>query len=257
MEHARYTKAEKGKGKAQETQDQPQTPTSRQPSSSIRTELFPFSPTSPVQGARLPMNRRLPVRPTPCSPRLLPAFNPEPIPKQHIINPRASSESIAESMTKEFKYNPDDKTPPERRMKAVAEAVTSIREGDPSSTSPCKREPISQVVVPAAKPDVDQPEAEQKLEQARAQAGLEKAEVLKLDEPPASHALDVTAKLVGMETILTTNIVIPGTANNSTDAVCGRNTLARRNLLRTDESILVDDSLDEDDGPAACSLKTH
>jgi len=276
MEHARYTKVEKvsaieytassrthaddlqGKGKAQETQDQPQTPTSRRPSSSIRTEPLPSSPTSPVQGARLAMNRRLPVRPTPSSPRLLPAFKPEPIPKQQVINPRASSHPITESMTKEFKYNPDDKTPPKRRMKAVAEAVTAIMEGDPgpSSTSPSKREPVTQGVVPTAKLDVNQQEAQQKLEQARAQAGLGKAEALRSEEPPASYALDVTAKLTDMEAILTTNRVILETADNSTDPVSGRNTLARRNLLRTDESILGDDSSDEDDGPAAYFLKS-
>ena len=204
------------------------------------------------------MNRRLPVRPTPSSPRLLAAFNPEPIPKHQVIDPRSSSEYIAESMTKEFKYDPDDKTPPKRRMKAVAETVISMMEGDPgpSSTSLGRPEPIARVTVPAAMLEVDQQEAQQKLEQARAQAGLEKAEVLKSEEPLALHELDVTAKLANMEAIITANRVILGTADDSKDAVPDRNTLARRNLLRTDETNLDDDRTEEDDGPAAYFLNS-
>lgn len=164
-------------------------------------------------------------------------------------------------MTKEFKYNPDDKIPPKRRMKAVAEAVAFTVKGDPgpASTAPCMRMPVALVAVPAFALDVDQEEAQQKLGQARAQADLEKSETLKSEgscaTSSASHAPEVTAELADME-ILTANRVTLGTAHSSVNAVYGRNTLARRNLLRTDNASLGDDSSDDDDGPAACFLKS-
>ncbi|KAJ4400034.1 hypothetical protein N0V91_009009 [Didymella pomorum] len=254
MAPARYTTAEKGKGKAQETQDLPQTPSS----SNIRTGPFPSSPTSPVQGARLPMNWRLPVRPPTSSPRLLPAFSPEPIPKQQVINPRSSSEYIADSTTQKLKYDLDDRNPPKRRMKAVVEAVASTIEGDPGppSTLPCKRQPLAEVAVPADKLEVDKQETQQKLEQARAQAGLEKAEALTPEKPPAPSELDITAKLSHMDPVITANRVILGTADDSMDAVPDHDTPTRRDLVRTDEVVLGDDSSEEDGGPAACFLKS-
>lgn len=81
MEPLRYTTAEKvstarnmttprtpsddlqGKDKAKEFQDDPEISTSMQRSSAFRsTESLPSPPTTPVQGARLPMNKRFPVR---------------------------------------------------------------------------------------------------------------------------------------------------------------------------------------------------
>lgn len=165
-------------------------------------------------------------------------------------------------MTREFEYNPGDTILPKRRIKPVATAIPSMTEGitGPSSITPSKHTPAPYVAVPEFKPDVDQQEAQNNLGQARVQADLEKGETSKSEGPlatsPASHALEITTRLVHMETIFTANRVALGAADNSVGAVCGRNTLARRNLLRTGETILGDDSPDEDNVPAVCLLNS-
>lgn len=208
------------------------------------------------------MNRRFPVCPYPPAPRLLPAIDQEPIEKQQVINPIASSESIAESITKEFKYDPDDKTPPKRRMKAAAEAVNTMIDGDSgqSSATPCHSMPVAHVAIPASRLDLDHEKAQRKLEQARAQAGLEKIETSSPEGtsavPSTLCALDVAARLADMEVILIANKATLETASDSVDVVHCRTTLTRRNLLRTDEAVLGDESLDEEDGPAAYFVKS-
>ncbi|KAF3044609.1 hypothetical protein E8E12_002992 [Didymella heteroderae] len=161
MEPAIYTSVEKGEAKAQEPRDEPETPKSKQSSSAIRTGSLPSPPTSPVQGARLPMSRRFPVHPTLSSPpsspakeseitkpsartdqtlsllsqRFLTGLNLEAVSNQHVVGHTASGDSIAESMTKAFKYDPEDKTPSKRRMKAHTEPSSNGR-GDDVAGSP-------------------------------------------------------------------------------------------------------------------------
>lgn len=206
------------------------------------------------------MYMRFPVRPTSCSPQLLPAFSQESTP-QHSNNPRASSESVAESMIREFKYDPEDKTPPKRRMKAAAGAIASMVEGNPgpSSTAPGKRKTVTDVAVSTLELDIDQQEAQQEVDQARAQASVEKGETFKYQGPPTSptpHAQDSTAMLVDTEKILATDRVTLGAADHDVDEVYGRNILVRRNLLRTEEAMSGDDSQNDDYGSAACFLES-
>lgn len=67
--------------------------------------------------------------------QLLSDLEPAPGPSQPIVRTTESTDSIAESMTKEFRYNPSDKTPPKRRMRAVAGAVKSAVTGDADITA--------------------------------------------------------------------------------------------------------------------------
>nr|GFD53689.1 hypothetical protein [Tanacetum cinerariifolium] len=63
-------------------------------------------------------------------------FDPVPGPSHQVVRTVGSTDSIAESMIKEFKYDPNDRTPPKRRMKVVAEVVKSAVHGsDPPVTN--------------------------------------------------------------------------------------------------------------------------
>lgn len=120
---------------------------------------------------------------------MLPTFKPEPVEEQQVINPIASSESIAESMTKEFMYDPDSKDPPKRRIKSAAEAFEYMIEGKKvqNLTTPCNSTPVTHVAIPTPKLDLDR-EARRKLEQARAQAGVRRLR-LRASRPRASREL--------------------------------------------------------------------
>lgn len=147
---------------------------------SSSSSLYSRGPTSPVQGAKLPIDQRIPVRPatepavskspSPASKLYslgksttysLPAYDPS---SSHSISPRSppavyipsstpSSRSmssnrqggpVAESMIRDFRYNPRDKTPPKRKLAVFAEAIKdAIAEGvvPPPRSASCPQIP--------------------------------------------------------------------------------------------------------------------
>lgn len=106
---------------------------------SIASTASPL-PTSPSQGARLALHARLPVKPT-ARPTAVAAGSVLPSaarsgtqspPAVHVptsgtlpisTGDKGSVVPVATAMTKDWKYDPNDKTPPRRRMKAIAEEV--------------------------------------------------------------------------------------------------------------------------------------
>ncbi|KAF2624417.1 hypothetical protein BU25DRAFT_461270 [Macroventuria anomochaeta] len=127
---------------------------------------LPSLPTSPVQGARIPAGRRIPVRvtatatsgsssslaassnimlsmPASSPPVFIPSSAAEKSAKSspaiHVPSSGSSSPStetkmpdgsVADSMIKGFKYDPNDKTPPKRRMAAIADVVKTATADD-------------------------------------------------------------------------------------------------------------------------------
>ncbi|KAF1924395.1 uncharacterized protein M421DRAFT_8871 [Didymella exigua CBS 183.55] len=270
MELPRYTTAEKGKGKAQEPIDEPQAFSTRRLSLPIYTGSVPSPPTSPFQGARLPMNRRFPVRPTFPSPsslpeadgerspilrarpcqvlapsgwRLLSAFEQVPAPSQLVTKATGSTESITEAMIKDFKYDPTDKTPPKRRIKPMAEAVKPAVEGNagPSSISTSEHQPVAHIAAPESRAYIEQQRAQKELDQVWAHAGLEMG-----GSSRSAHIPAVTTRLAEIEGSLINNIAMLKAAYDSVDAVYGRTAFTTGHSPQTDRTDLGEEDKDED-----------
>lgn len=281
--------ASQGKNRARDPDGEPQASKPRRPSSPVYTGPVLSPPTSPVQGARLLMNRRFPVRPnvtspssspgvdgssnspcTPADPLLvyrptgqppLSIFDPVPAPSQQVVRTIGSTDSIADSMTKEFIYDPNDKTPPKRRMKVVADAVKSAIDGTagPSSTSTARSQPVVQLEAPESRLQIERQRLCQRMQEQRGtrlrfETGDSSRSARLPAAPPASYKPTNATRLSSIEARIAANKAALDAALKSIDAVYDRNALATGKSPYTAEEDSDEEELD--DGPAASFIKS-